>query len=193
MNASCAEAPPNLAVALPSRLYYPPRADKPLNGLRIAIKDNIDISGAKTSGSCKSFGNLYGVRSHSAPAVQRLIDLGAVILGKTGMSQFADAEDPSGDFVDFHAPRNPRGDGLRVAGGSSFGSGAAAGAYDWIDFTLGTDSNTYLIQSKPLLTFNSWWQCRPTRGTSICLRHPTLEGCDEFGRHVDYTSVRLVS
>lgn len=78
--------------------------------------------------------------SNSAPAAQRLIDLGAVVLGKTGMSQFADAEDPTGDFVDFHAPQNPRGDGNRVAGGSSFGSGAATGAYEWLDFALGTDS-----------------------------------------------------
>jgi Asp-tRNA(Asn)/Glu-tRNA(Gln) amidotransferase A subunit family amidase len=140
LNASTAEASPNLAVAVPSRLYYPPKPDKPLNGLRVAIKDNIDIAGVKTFASSRAYGELYGIASTSAPAIQKLIDLGAVIVGKTGMSQFADAEDPTGDLIDFHAPWNPRGDGLRSPGGSSFGAGAATGAYDWLDFTVGTDS-----------------------------------------------------
>lgn len=59
------------------------------------------------------------------------------------MSQFADAEDPTGDFIDFHAPFNPRGDGYRSPGGSSFGAGAAAGAYGWLDFAVGTDSKSF--------------------------------------------------
>lgn len=145
LNASCPDAAPNLSIAIPSRLYFPSRADKPLNGLRFAVKDNIDVAGAKTSGSCKAYAQLYGICSRSAPSIQRLLDLGAVVVGKTGMSQFADAEDPTGDFVDFHAPQNPRGDGNRVAGGSSFGSGASVGAYDWLDFALGTDSMHSLI------------------------------------------------
>ncbi|KAI0416119.1 amidase signature domain-containing protein [Xylaria grammica] len=140
LNAACADAAPNLTIAVPSRLYYPLSPDFPLNGLRVAIKDNIDIAGAKTFGSCKSYGELYGVSRTTAPAVQRLLDLGAIIVGKTGMSQFADAESPTCDFVDFHAPFNPRGDGNRSAGGSSYGSGAAAAAYDWLDFTVGTDT-----------------------------------------------------
>ena len=125
---------------MPSRLYYPPRADKPLNGLRVAVKDNIDVAGSRTYASCRAFGEFHGVRSRSSPVVQRLIDLGAVVVAKTIMSQFADAEAPTGDFVDFHSPINPRGDGNRVAGGSSYGAGASTGAYDWLDFSIGTDS-----------------------------------------------------
>lgn len=140
MNSSIPDASPNLAIAVPSRLYFPPSAGKPLNGLRVAIKDNIDIAGVRTTGASMSYGELYGNALKSASAIQKLIDLGAVIVGKTGLSQFADAEDPTGDCVDFHAPWNPRGDGVRSTGGSSFGAGAAAGAYDWIDFTIGTDS-----------------------------------------------------
>lgn len=140
LNAAHADAAPNLTIAVPSRLYHPPSADFPLNGLRVAIKDNIHITGAKTFGSCKSYGQLYGISQTTAPAVQRLLDLGVVIVGKTGLSQFADAEAPTCDFVDFHAPFNPRGDGNRSAGGSSYGSGAAAAAYKWLDFTVGTDS-----------------------------------------------------
>lgn len=108
----------------------------------MAIKDNIDVAGCRTYASCRAYGELYGIVTKSSPAAQKLLELGAIIVGKTGMSEFADAEAPTGDFIDFHAPFNPRGDGSRTPGGSSFGSGAAAGAYDWIDFTLGTDSMT---------------------------------------------------
>jgi hypothetical protein len=56
--------------------------------LRVAIKDNIDIAGVKTFASSRAYGELYGIASTSAPAIQKLLDLGAVIVGKTGMSQF---------------------------------------------------------------------------------------------------------
>ncbi|KAK0738669.1 amidase signature domain-containing protein [Schizothecium vesticola] len=140
LNASTAEASPNMAIAVPSRLYYTVTPEKPLSGLRVAIKDNIDIAGVKTFASSRSYGELYGTAGETAPAIQMLQDLGAIVVGKTGMSQFADAEDPTGDFVDFHSPRNPRGDGLRSPGGSSFGAGAASGAYDWLDFAVATDT-----------------------------------------------------
>jgi hypothetical protein len=56
--------------------------------LRVAIKDNIDIAGVKTFASSRAYGELYGIASTSAPAIQKLLDVGAVIVGKTGMSQF---------------------------------------------------------------------------------------------------------
>jgi Asp-tRNA(Asn)/Glu-tRNA(Gln) amidotransferase A subunit family amidase len=129
-----------MAIAVPSRLYYTATPEKPLRGLRVAIKDNVDIAGVKTFASSRSYGELYGIVANQAPAVQNLQDLGAIVVGKLGMSQFADAEDPTGDFVDFHCSYNPRGDGLRSPGGSSFGAGAASGAYDWLDFAVATDS-----------------------------------------------------
>ncbi|EJP61907.1 amidase-like protein [Beauveria bassiana ARSEF 2860] len=159
--ATTADGSPNRAVAVPSRLYHTPTPEKPLNGLRVAIKDNIDVAGVKTFASCLSYGHFYGAKAKSAPAVQRLLDLGAIVIGKTGLSQFADAEDPTGDFVDFHAPWNPRGDGNRSPGGSSFGSGAAAGAYDWIDFTIGTDSGGSVRQPA---ASQSVFGLRPSRG-----------------------------
>uniref|UniRef100_A0A8H7TPR6 Amidase domain-containing protein n=1 Tax=Bionectria ochroleuca TaxID=29856 RepID=A0A8H7TPR6_BIOOC len=161
LNVSTTEAAPNLAIGIPSRLYFPYTPDKPLNGLRVAIKDNINIEGSKTFGSCRAYGELYGICSETAPAIQKLIDLGAIVVGKTGLSQFADAEDATGDFVDFHAPWNPRGDGNRSPGGSSFGSGVAAGAYDWIDFTVGT--NTGGIVRQPAAS-QSVFGLRPSRG-----------------------------
>ncbi|KAF4957903.1 hypothetical protein FGADI_2732 [Fusarium gaditjirri] len=161
LNATTADAYPNQAIAVPSRLYFPPNPDKPLNGLRVGIKDNIDIAGAKTFASSLAYGEFHGIKSQNAPAIQRLLDLGAVIVSKTGMSQFADAEDPTRDFVDFHAPWNPRGDAIRSPGGSSYGSGAAAGAYDWIDFTIGTDTGGSVRQPA---ASQSVYGLRPSRG-----------------------------
>lgn len=110
--------------------------------MRVAIKDNIDLHGVKTSGASKAHFELYPPAECSAPAAARLIELGAIIVGKTAMSQFADAEDPTGDYVDFHCPFNPRGDRYRTPGGSSSGAGAAVAGYEWLDFTIGTDSKT---------------------------------------------------
>lgn len=137
----------HLAVAVPSRLYYPPpppnSVETPLNGLRVVVKDNIDLRGVGTSGSSRSYFNTYHATETSAPAIQKLIDLGAIVVGKTGLSQFADAEDPTGDYIDYHCAFNPRGDGYRSPGGSSSGSGAAVAAYEWLDFAIGTDSKLF--------------------------------------------------
>ncbi|KAF4499186.1 amidase [Fusarium agapanthi] len=124
---------------------------------------HIDIAGAKTFASPLAYGEFHGIKSQNAHAIQRLLDLGAVIVGKTGMSQFAGAEDPTGDFVDFHAPWNPRGDALRSPGGSSYGSGTAAGAYDWIDFTIGTDTGGSVRQPA---ASQSVYGLRPSKGAS---------------------------
>ncbi|KUL90619.1 hypothetical protein ZTR_00100 [Talaromyces verruculosus] len=130
----------HLAIAVPSRLHYPSSVEKPLNGLHLAVKDNIDLRGVRTSRSSRSYFNTYPAAETSAPAIQKLIDIGAVVVGKTGLSQFADAEDPTGDYIDYHCAFNSRGDGYRSPGGSSSGSGAAVAAYEWLDLAIGTDT-----------------------------------------------------
>jgi Asp-tRNA(Asn)/Glu-tRNA(Gln) amidotransferase A subunit family amidase len=44
------------------------------------------------------------------------------------------------DWVDYQPPFNPRGDGYLDPGCSSAGSGAALAGYDWLDVTIGSDS-----------------------------------------------------
>ena len=44
------------------------------------------------------------------------------------------------DWIDYHCPFNPRGEGYFTASGSSTGSAAGIAAYDWLDITIGTDS-----------------------------------------------------
>ena len=129
-----------LAVAVPSRLYYTKTVDKPLAGVRTGIKDIFDIAGVKTSNGNRAWYRLYPPANETALIVQRLIDAGAVIIGKMKTSQFANGEAPTADWVDYHSPFNPRGDGYQDPSSSSSGPGAGAAAYDWLDLTLGSDT-----------------------------------------------------
>ena len=49
------------------------------------------------------------------------------------------------DWIDYHCPFNPRGDGYFTASGSSAGSAAGLAAYDWLEIRIGTDSELYDI------------------------------------------------
>ena len=129
-----------LAVAVPSRLYYTKTADKPLAGVRLGIKDIFDIARIRTSNGNRAWYRLYPPANETAHIVQRLIDAGAVIVGKMKTSQFANGEAPTADWVDYHSPFNPRGDGYQDPSSSSSGPGAGAAAYDWLDLTLGSDT-----------------------------------------------------
>ncbi len=134
------EYPSTLTVAVPSRLYFAQTDKKPYAGLRLAVKDIIDLKGLKTGVSSRAYTALYPPRAASAETVQTLVDLGLVIVGKVKSTQFADSEWPTSDWVDYHGPFNPRGDGYLTTSGSSAGSAASVAAYDWLDFLLGTDS-----------------------------------------------------
>jgi Asp-tRNA(Asn)/Glu-tRNA(Gln) amidotransferase A subunit family amidase len=129
-----------LAVAVPSRLYYTKTTNKPLAGVRLGVKDIFDIDGIRTSNGNRAWYRLYPPVNETAPIVQRLIDAGAVVIGKMKTSQFANGEAPTADWVDYHSPFNPRGDGYQDPSSSSSGPGAGAAAYEWLDLTLGSDT-----------------------------------------------------
>jgi len=132
--------PSTLTVAVPSRLYFTKTQEKPYAGTRLAVKDIMDLKGLKTGASSLAYTALYPPRSSTAEAIERLIELGFVVVGKLKTTQFADSEWPTCDWVDYHGPFNPRGDGYLTTSGSSAGSASAIASYDWLDFTLGTDS-----------------------------------------------------
>ena len=127
-------------VAVPSRLYYTKTSDKPLAGVRTGIKDIYDIAGVQTSDGNRAFYRLYPPRNATALVVQRLIDAGAILVGKMKTSQFANGETATADWVDYHEPFNPRGDGYQDTSSSSSGPGSGAGSYPWLDLTLGSDT-----------------------------------------------------
>ncbi len=58
-----------------------------LFGMPILVKDNIDVKGMPTTAGAKGLQDNYP--KENAPAIQNLIDQGAIIIGKTNMSEFA--------------------------------------------------------------------------------------------------------
>jgi hypothetical protein len=126
-----------LAVAVPSRLYYSKTVEKPLAGVRLGVKDIYDIAGLRTSNGNRAWYHLYPPANVTGPAVQSLIDAGAIVVGKMKTSQFANGEAATADWVDYHSPFNPRGDGYQDPSSSSSGPGAGEGAYPWLDISIG--------------------------------------------------------
>ena len=129
-----------LTIGVPSRLYSTPSPSKPLAGVRIGIKDIFALSGVKQTNGNRAWYRLYPANTETAPAVQRLVDAGAVIVGLQKPSQFANGESPTADWVDWASPWNPRGDGYQGPGSSSSGAGGSIAAYEWLDLALGSDT-----------------------------------------------------
>lgn len=128
------------SIGVPSRLYFTPTPDKPLAGMRLAVKDIFDIKGLRTGCGNRAFFNLNPPKNATAPAIQRLLDGGMVLVGKAKTSQFANGETATDDWVDLHAPYNARGDGYQDGSSSSTGPGTAMGAYPWLDHAVGSDT-----------------------------------------------------
>lgn len=61
------------------------------------------------------------------------------MVGKVKTTEFAEGVDPC-EWRDATCPYNPRGDGHQKPSSSSTGSAVAAAAYEWLDFTVGTDT-----------------------------------------------------
>lgn len=129
-----------LTVGVPSRLYFTPTQDKPLAGIRIAVKDIYDLAGVKTSNGNRAWYSLYPAANVTGTAIQRLVDAGAIIIGHQKPSQFANGEQATADWVDYHSPFNPRGDGYQDPSSSSSGAGASIGSYPWLDIAVGSDT-----------------------------------------------------
>ncbi len=111
----------------------PDAARLPLYGVPFAIKDNIDLAGVPTTAACPAFA--YTPEA-SATVVQRLIDAGAIAIGKTNLDQFATGL--NGTRSPYGACRNAF-DPALVSGGSSAGSSVSV-ALGQVSFSLGTDT-----------------------------------------------------
>ncbi|KAJ7475977.1 amidase signature domain-containing protein [Mycena latifolia] len=125
-------------IPVPSRLYSL-FDTRPLAGKRFALKDIYDAKGLQTGGGSRAYEDAYPPATENGPALQKLLDLGAVPVGKSKTSQFAHGADPW-EFIDIQYPWNPRGDGYLNAGSSSSGPACAIAGYDWVDFALGSDT-----------------------------------------------------
>jgi len=105
----------------------------PLYGVPFAVKDNIDVAGYPTTAACPAFS--YQPQA-SNPVVERLIDAGAMFMGKTNLDQFATGL--SGVRSPYGICKNPF-DPRFISGGSSSGSGWVV-ATGLACFSLGTDT-----------------------------------------------------
>lgn len=109
------------------------RENYPLWGIPFAIKDNIDLEGVPTTAACPDYAY---VPSKSAFVVQRLIDAGAIPVGKTNLDQFATGlVGTRSSYGEVHNAYQPE----LISGGSSSGS-AVAVACGLAVFSLGTDT-----------------------------------------------------
>ncbi len=129
-------------------------ASLPLYGIPFAIKDNIDLAGVPTTAGCPEYAY---TPERSATVVQRLVDAGAIPVGKTNLDQFATGL--VGTRSPYGACRNSF-DPDYIAGGSSSGS-AVATALGLASFALGTDTAG---SGRVPAAFNNLVGLKPTRG-----------------------------
>ncbi|KAJ2899837.1 glutamyl-tRNA amidotransferase [Zalerion maritima] len=129
-----------LTIGVPSRLYFTPTEEKPLAGVRVAVKDIYALAGTKQSNGNRAWYDFYPAANETGPAMQSLVDAGAIIVGKQVPSQFANGESATADWVDYHSPLNPRGDGYNQPSSSSSDAGASMGTYEWLDISVGSDT-----------------------------------------------------
>lgn len=114
----------------------PPASSGPLNGLRFAVKDTIDVAGFKTGCGNPTWRDSHPAAAVHAVCVEQLLLAGAHCVGKTICDELAFSLLGENYFygtpLNAHAPD-------RVPGGSSSGS-ASAVACGLVDFALGTDT-----------------------------------------------------
>jgi allophanate hydrolase len=125
-----------------------------LYGVPFAVKDNIDYAGLPTTAGCPAYA--YEPSEH-ATVVDRLIDAGALLIGKTNMDQFATGL--VGTRSPYGACRNVNNTNY-ISGGSSSGS-AVAVARNHVAFALGTDTGG---SGRVPAAFNGLVGLKPTRG-----------------------------
>src|SRR5215475_10693382 len=151
----------------------------PLAGLTFGVKDLFDVAGHPTGG-----GNPDWARSHPVPrrhawAVQRLLDAGATLIGKTITDEVSLGI--LGENAFDGTPLNPRARD-RVPGGSSSGS-ASAVAQALCDTALGTDTGGSV---RVPASFCGLYGIRPTHGrintTGMLPQAPTSDTTGWFAR-----------
>jgi len=114
----------------------PNAASGPLRGLTFAVKDLFDVAGYPTGGGNPHVMARSGIKTATAPTVQKLLDAGATFIGKVHTDELAFSM--NGQNYHYGGPYNGAAPD-RITGGSSSGS-ASAVSHQLCDFALGTDT-----------------------------------------------------
>lgn len=132
-------------------------SDGPLVGMTFAAKDLFDVAGYPTGGGNPDWGRTVPVPNKNAWAVQKLLDAGATLIGKTITDEISLSI--LGENAFYGTPLNSAAPD-RVPGGSSSGSAAAVAAR-LCDFAIGTDTGGSV---RVPASFCGLYGIRPTHG-----------------------------
>ncbi|MCX6972384.1 MAG: amidase [Verrucomicrobia bacterium] len=153
----------------------PPTGSGPLDGMRFAIKDLIDVAGWKTGSGNPSWCDSHPPAVVHAVCVEQMLKAGATGVGKTVTDELAFGLLGHNDFLG--TPLNPRAPD-RLPGGSSSGS-ASAVACGLADFALGTDTGGSVRVPASNCGIHGF---RPSHGfVSVAGVNPLAPGFDTVG------------
>ena len=153
----------------------------PLADLSFAAKDLFDVAGYPTGGGSPIVLAMSGIKTRTAPAVQRLLDAGARFVGKTVTDELAFSM--NGNNAHFGAPINGAAKD-RITGGSSSGSAAAVSS-GLCDLALGSDTGGSV---RAPANHCGLYGLRPTHGRisleGVMDLAPSLDTCGWFTRDI---------
>src|ERR1019366_4995866 len=173
---------PAEVVAEARRLMEEGEVERPLYGVPVAVKDNIDVKGLPTTAACPAFAYRPAA---DATAVAWLKRAGAIVVGKSNLDQFATGL--VGVRSPYGIPRNLF-DARLIPGGSSSGSALAVAA-GLVPLALGTDmagsgrvpaALSNIVGLKPSLGLVSTAGVVPACRTLDCVSVFTLTVDDAF-------------
>jgi amidase len=153
----------------------------PLAGPTFAVKDIYDVAGHRTGFGNPDWLRTHGPAARTAPVIQRLLDAGARLVGKTHTDELTWSL--TGENAHYGAPVNVSAPG-RVTGGSSSGSASVVAA-GMVNFAIGSDTGGSV---RLPASFCGILGMRPTHGRipldGVCPLAPSFDTCGWFARDV---------